>query len=65
MFLHFRTKRNVNGHCKYLGIDTDKKQFARESNGWISREYPEVTAAGYNEILSQLKRAGWEEIERI
>ena len=65
MIIHFRTKRNINGHCKYLGIDTENKQFARESSHWISAEYPELKKSDYNALVEQLRREKWQEIERI
>ena len=47
MILEFATKRDVNGNRYYLGIDTDKKTFARERGKWYSRE--DVTEIGKND----------------
>ena len=65
MIIQFRTKRDINGNCKYLGIDTDSKQYARESSHWISKEWPELKKADYNALVEQLRRGKWQEIERI
>lgn len=65
MMLHFRTKRDVNGNCMYLGIDTEKQEFSRQSRGWIDREYPELKQKDYRWMIGQLQRFGWQEIDCI
>lgn len=65
MILQFRTKRNSNGNCKYLGIDTGAECYATESYSWICKEWPELKYHDYNELIEQLKRNEWKRIERI
>ena len=65
MLLHFKTKRDTNGNTKYLGIDTEKKQYSRQSSKWISKEYPELKTSDYKNMLEQLRRENWQEIDRI
>jgi hypothetical protein len=65
MLLHFKTKRDTNGNTKYLGIDTEKQEFSRQSRGWIDREYPELKTSDYKNMLEQLRRENWQEIDYI
>ena len=49
-----------------MGIDTDKKTFARERGKWYSRE--DVTEIGKNDrrkMIDQLTGAGFTELERM
>lgn len=53
MIIKFATKRNINGHRRYLAMDTDCRKFAVESPTWYSREdIIEVTSRDLNRLLA-------------
>lgn len=53
MILRFKTKRNTNGHRKYIAIDTDLKTYCNTSPRMIM-EGIEITSRAYNEITTIL-----------
>lgn len=53
MILEFKTARNVNGHSKYLMIDTDKKTYSRECSRMIITGL-EIKARDYKDLLNQV-----------
>lgn len=36
MVLWFGTKKNVNGHRRYLGFSTELKQYTNQPSGWMT-----------------------------
>lgn len=67
MMIRFATKRDRNGNRYFLGLDTEKKIFSRESAHWYSREdlTAEVTRTQRRRIIEQLETEGYTEIEHI
>ena len=62
MILQFRTKRNANGNCKYLAIDTDAETFATSPRGWISKDIPEIKSKDMDAIREQAEQNGYRRI---
>lgn len=65
MILQFRTERNANGNCKYLGIDTGAECYATECHTWISKEFPVLKVRDYKAMIEQLERNEWRRIDFI
>lgn len=65
MIMQFRTEKNANGHCKYLAFDADKKVYALEPRGWISKDMPTVKARDIHYMVSALEADGYKRIERM
>lgn len=64
MKLLFATKRNANGYRKFLGIDTERKEFARDCSQWYGREdITEITAADREKLIDTVTAAGFTEID--
>lgn len=63
MILQFRTKRNANGNCKYLGIDTGAECYATECNTWICKEFAELKMKDYRALIEQCERHGFKRVE--
>ncbi len=61
MIFEFKTKRNTYGRRKYLGIDTDKKVFSRNSTRIIV-EGIEIKANDYKAMLKDLADNGFDEV---
>ena len=64
MILQFKTKRNTYGHRKYLAIDTGSETYTRH-DPYIVTEGIEIKTSDYNELIEQLKRNEYKEVERI
>lgn len=62
MTLEFRTKRNANGNCKYLGVDTTAKTFTRVCKTWIAKDMPELRAADLERIRAACLKDGYKEV---
>ena len=62
MTLEFRTKRDNNGNCKYLGIDTAAKTFTRVCKTWISKDMSEVRRVDLDTIRAACLRDGYKEV---
>ena len=64
MILEFTTKRNVNGHKKYLAIDTGAEIYTRFSSR-IATEGIEIKTSNYKELIEKLKRLEYKEVDMI
>lgn len=54
MIIRFCTKRNVNGHRKYLIIDTSNKSYNNDCVRWFYRsDFVEVSASDLKKIKDQ------------
>lgn len=62
MLLEFRTKRDNNGNCKYLAIDTTAKTFSRFCKSWISKDIPLVRAADIETLHAACIRDEYKEV---
>lgn len=67
MILRYATKRNASGNRKFLAMDTERRVFARESLHWYSKEdlTAELTNAQRRNLIDELEKAGFSEIERL
>jgi len=67
MIMKFATKRNASGNRYYLAIDTEKKVYARDSYHWYCKEdlTAEVTRAQRRNLIEELEKAGFSEIDRL
>lgn len=66
MILRFKTKRNTNGHIKYIAFDTDKRQFSRMySTISNAGEAVEVKTADYNKIRDQVTSLNFAEVSSM
>lgn len=67
MLLRYATKRNASGNRKYLAMDTERKVFSRESLHWYSKEdlTAELTNAQRRNLIDELEKAGFSEVERL
>lgn len=66
MIIKFSTKRDRNGNRYFLGFDTEKKVFARESSHWYGRD--DIIEIGKNdrrELIEKLQADGYTEINYI
>ena len=61
MILEFKTKRNVNGHRRYIIIYTDTKKFCLESSTMIIYGI-EIKVSDYRDIIKRLKENGYKQI---
>ena len=65
MILEFKTKRSgTYGHRKYLGIDTDKMTYSRESPRMIV-EGIEITATAMKELAEEVERNNYKRVDYI
>lgn len=64
MILEFKTKRNTNGHRRYLAIDTGAECYARQTPRMIA-EGVEITVTAMNELIEQCKRNEFTERDYI
>ena len=62
MILRFITKRNVNGHRKYLAINTENKMFCRMSPRMIP-DGDEIPAKALANIQMTAENDGYKETE--
>ena len=67
MILRYATKRNASGNRKFLAMDTERKVFARESLHWFCKEdlTAELTNTQRRNLIDELEKAGFSEIERL
>lgn len=62
MIIRFKTKRNNNGHRKYLAIDTDSSAYCTMCPRIVA-EGIEIKTADYNNILKTVISSGYVEKE--
>ena len=57
----------VNKVLDFLGVDTEKKVFSRESAHWYSKEdlTAEMTKAQRRNLIEELEKSGFSEIDHI
>lgn len=66
MKINLATKRNAAGWRKILLIDTEKKEYSRESTHWFCREdFAEVSTTDFRRMLEKVEKAGFSEVERM
>lgn len=66
MIFRFSTKRDVNGNRYFLGIDTEKRVFSRESVHWYGKEdVIEIKKSDRQKMIDDLQAAGFSEIKYI
>ena len=66
MKINLATKRNAAGWRKILLIDTETKQYSRESTHWFCREdFAEVSITDFRRTLEKVEKAGFSEVERM
>lgn len=64
MILEFRTKRNANGHRKYLCIDTGAEIYSTESPRMII-EGVEIKSNDYKQLLEKLKELEYKRVKYV
>lgn len=65
MIIEFKTtNKNTYGRRQYLGIDTDKNIFSRNSSRMII-EGIEIKTRDYRDLITKLKSEGLREVEYI
>ena len=64
MILEFKTKRNANGHRRYLAIDTEAKTYARQCPR-MTTDGVEVTATVINDLIDKCKASTYTETDYI
>lgn len=65
MILEFRTERNRNGNCKYLGIDTDAQTYSTSCSKWIDKEFPVLKLKDMRTIIDKLEDCGFAKVEYV
>lgn len=65
MILQFRTRRNANGHCAYLALDTTAQTYATEPRSWISKDIPELKSRDLEMLLDRVAADGWERVPNM
>lgn len=66
MIMKFATKRNLHGNRRYLCIDTETKQFAREPSHWFCREdFVEVGYRDLQKLAEKCKNEGYVEVDNM
>ena len=66
MILKFATKRNRNGVRRFLGIDTEKRVYAKSSSHWLCREdFVEISGRDMDRIRADAEDNGYTETENI
>lgn len=64
MILKFATKRNQNGNRKYIAIDTNKSEYARQPQSWFCREdIIEIPLKDLRKLLQACKDNNFLEVE--
>ena len=64
MKISYCTKRNAAGWRKKLIVDTDKKQFSRESTHWFCREdFAEVSIGDFRRMLEKVEKEGYTQVD--
>lgn len=63
MVFEYATKRNTSGNRHYIGIDTERKVFARERGYWYGREdIIEISKTDFYKLLEKCERENYTEI---
>lgn len=66
MKINIATKRNAAGWRKILLIDTETKEYSRESTHWFFREdFLEVSTTDFRRTLEKVEKEGYKEVERM
>lgn len=66
MILKFSTKSNASGNRYFLGFDTDKKIFSRESAHWYCMEdVTEIKRSDRKKMIEALEADGYKEVNNI
>lgn len=66
MILWFATKRNVNGHRKYLGIGTMRQEYTRNDNQWLVRsDFTEISATDMKRMEQELVDNGFRKVDMV
>ena len=66
MIIKFATKRDQNGNRYFLAFDTERKEYARESAHWYSRdEVVEITKMCRRALIEKLQAEGYTEINNM
>lgn len=60
MIYEFKTARNINGHRKYLKIDTEEKRYTTVCREMIM-DGIEIKAKDRKELIEKLEKAGYRE----
>lgn len=64
MILKFASKRNQNGNRKYIAIDTNKSEYARQPQSWFCREdIIEISFKDFRKLLQACKDNNFLEVE--
>lgn len=61
MIIKYYTKRDINGNRYYIGLDTDRKVFARTPSEFIPSNFIEVKQREYRMVLETARENGFEE----
>lgn len=64
MLLRFKTPRDINGHRKYICIDTEENTYTRVCPTMFV-EGIEIRPTAFKELLKQLQAEGFEEVRDI
>lgn len=64
MIMQFKTARNVNGHRKYIAVDTDNRTYTRLDPRMIT-EGIEIKSRDYDELRKQLEKDGFREVDNL
>lgn len=68
MILWFATKRNVNGHRKYLGIDTGKNEYAKPDSSRVfllRTDFTEISATDMKRMEQELVVIGFRKVDMV
>lgn len=64
MLIKYVTKRDINGHVKYLAVDHENKQYSRFSDKWIyTPECIQVRLKDLRQLESKAAAAGYSKVE--
>lgn len=65
MFMQFRTRRNVNGHCLYLALDTNSKTYSTDPRSWIAKDIPELKTGDLKTLIERVAAEGWTRVDNM
>lgn len=66
MILEFATKININGNRKYLGIDTDLREYSRERGHWFCKEdIVEIKASDLKKLEAECENKGYKKVPHM
>ena len=64
MIIKYVTKRDINGHVKYLAVDHKNKQYARHAAHWIyTPECVQVRLKDLRQLETDAAAAGYSKVE--